>query len=131
MNDKKLIITGLVIFLIAVTFPVWYSLAAKGDFERSKLELPADKSKCVEEKAYMASNHMKLLYDWRETLVRENKKDYTSEASGEKFEKSLTRTCLGCHNDRDKFCNKCHTYADVYPTCWGCHVDPKKDVKND
>ncbi len=129
MNDKNLIITGLVIFLIALTFPVWYSLAAKGEFERSKLELPADESKCIEDKAFMTANHMKLLYDWRKMVVREGKELYTSKAHGEQYQISLTKTCLKCHTDRETFCNQCHTYADVNPTCWDCHVDPIKEVK--
>ncbi len=131
MNDKKIIVTGLVIFLIALTFPVWYSLAAKGEFDRSKLELPVDEKQCIEDKEFMTPNHMQLLLDWRETVVRESIREYTSKSTGKKYEMSLSRTCLNCHTDRDTFCNKCHTYADVHPTCWGCHVDPVKEVKND
>ena len=129
MNDKPVIIAGLIIFLVAATFPIWYTFAAGDAGPRQAVELPEGegKDKCVEDRAYMIGNHMKLLYDWRNAVVRDAKKTpYTSKASGEKHEMSLTKTCLKCHTDRDKFCNRCHDYADVKPNCWTCHVDLKE-----
>jgi hypothetical protein len=72
----------------------------------------------------MRANHMTMLDDWRHEVVREGKRDYKNEA-GKKFKKSLTLTCLDCHENKKKFCDKCHTYAGVKPYCWECHVDPK------
>jgi hypothetical protein len=36
---------------------------------------------------------------------------------------SLTGTCLGCHGAKRDFCDRCHEYASVQITCFGCHVD--------
>ena len=127
MNDKPVIIAGLVIFLVAATFPIWYTYGAGGAGPRPQPELPEGETKCVEDKAFMTGNHMKLLYEWRNAVVRDARKTpYKSEASGEQHEKSLTKTCLKCHTSRDTFCNPCHDYADVRPNCWTCHVDLKE-----
>jgi hypothetical protein len=38
---------------------------------------------------------------------------------------SLTGTCIkACHADKTVFCDRCHAYAGVTPTCWNCHVVP-------
>ncbi|MGD2121279.1 MAG: sulfate reduction electron transfer complex DsrMKJOP subunit DsrJ [Gemmatimonadota bacterium] len=127
MGDKGKILLGLAIFVIFVTFPFWSRLAAAGEPEvgRSELEYPDSSvaTACVEDSAWMAANHPRLLNEWRDDLVRFGDPDYVS-SSGETFNKSLTKTCLNCHEDRDAFCTRCHDYADVYPTCWECHVTP-------
>jgi hypothetical protein len=125
MNDKAIIIAGLVVFLAAVTLPVWLTPVAGGAGPRQLPELPAGETNCVEDKAYMTANHMQLLYEWRDAVVREGERLYASTSTGEQFEMSLTKTCLGCHTDREVFCNRCHDYADVRPVCWNCHVDPE------
>lgn len=125
MSDKGKIIAGLVIFLVLVTFPVWYTQAAGGAGARLQQELPVGETNCIEDKAYMTGNHMKLLYAWRKAVVREGGRYYTSQSTGEQHEISLTKTCLKCHTDRVAFCNRCHNYADVQPLCWNCHLDPK------
>ena len=118
MNDRPVIIAGLAIFLVAATFPVWYTYAAGGAGPRLLPEPPEGETKCVEDKAFMTGNHMKLLYDWRNAVVRDaSKTPYTSKASGEQHEMSLTKTCLKCHSSRETFCNRCHDYADVRPNC--------------
>jgi len=123
MRDKALAIVGLIIFLGAVTFPVWYTYAAGGAGPRPKPIAP--EGECVEDRAFMTANHMKLLFDWRDAVVRDGKNTYTSKAHGKTHQMSLTRTCMDCHADRETFCNRCHDYADVHPNCWKCHVDPK------
>jgi len=123
MNDKSKIIAGLVLFLVLVTFPMWYTGVAGGDVARPVPELPAGETNCVKDKSYMTANHMKLLDEWRDTVVREGRKDV--EIDGQSYEMSLTRTCLGCHTNKVTFCDRCHNYADVHPVCWNCHVEPK------
>jgi nitrate/TMAO reductase-like tetraheme cytochrome c subunit len=39
---------------------------------------------------------------------------------------SLSQTCLGCHSNKEKFCDSCHTYSGVKPNCWNCHVVPQE-----
>jgi hypothetical protein len=126
MGDKGKILFGLCIFVILVTFPFWSRLAAAGDSEAGRPELvyPADAIACVEDTPYMTVNHMNLLNEWRDDLVRNSDPEYTSFTTGETYLKSLTKTCLDCHESRDDFCTRCHDYADVQPTCWECHTTP-------
>jgi len=123
MREKGLIIVGLVFFLAVITFPAWYTSKA-GGAARLQPEPPAGESKCIEDKAYMNANHMKLLDEWRNEVVREGKNEYTSK-SGEKYVMSLTGTCMECHSNKEKFCDRCHNYANVQPRCWNCHNEPK------
>ena len=125
MNDKGLIIAGLAVFVAVAMFPVWYTLGLAEDASPPVLELPEDGSQCIEKTQWMIENHMKLLRQWRNAVVREGQKTYISEDFGDSHEMSLTKTCLKCHSDRETFCNRCHNYADVSPGCWNCHLDPK------
>lgn len=122
--SKGLITAGLVFFLVVATFPLWFSVTTGGSEPRPLPEPPEGESECVEAKEYMTGNHMQLLDEWRTDVVRLNKRFYESE-SGKSYKISLTGTCLKCHSDRDKFCNRCHDYANIEPNCWNCHVDPK------
>ncbi len=124
MSDKGVITAGLVVLVAVVTLPFWYAFAPTGDAAPPDLVLPTDGSQCVEDRAYMRANHMDLLNQWRNSVVREGGREYTSE-SGQRFEMSLTKTCLSCHDDRDAFCTKCHDYVNVEPLCWECHVVEK------
>lgn len=125
MGDKGKIIFGLSIFVILVTYPFWSPLAASGEPEggRPELEMPANETACIEETSYMTANHMDLLNQWRDELVRDGNPEYTA-TDGKTYLKSLTKTCLSCHEDKDAFCTRCHDYADVQPTCWQCHTTP-------
>ena len=128
MNDKPIIIAGLVIALVVLTSPIWYSLAAGEPGDRPELALP--EGKCVESVDYMLGHHMDLLEEWRNEVVREGNTEKYKSSSGE-YEKSLTNTCLlQCHvtqtTSQADFCGKCHEYADVHPTCWDCHVENPK-----
>ena len=123
MNDMGKVIVGLAVFLALSAYPFWHALTASEQSTPPELELPTDSSRCVEDTAYMTANHMDLLNQWRDAVVRDGERDYTS-TSGERYEMSLTKTCMGCHDDRGAFCTRCHDYADVQPQCWNCHVEP-------
>ncbi len=127
MRDRGKILFGLALFVILVTFPFWSRLAAagEGDLGRPELEYPdpAKATECVEATTYMTANHMNLLNDWRNAVVREGAVEYTA-STGRTYQMSLTKTCLNCHENRDNFCTRCHDYADVTPTCWECHTTP-------
>lgn len=127
MNSKGKIVAGLIVLLVVATFPIWYTLAVGGSSARPEVELPADQSQCVEDREYMTSYHMDLLDQWRNAVVREGGQTYTSRASGQTYEMSLTRTCMDCHTDRVSFCDRCHGYVDVQPYCWNCHVEPERN----
>ena len=93
---------------------------------------------CVQDD--MAASHMTLLKGWREDVVRQA--DRTKiDINGKEYHKSLTKCCMQCHTSRERFCGRCHEYANVLPLpplreftsaqrairCWNCHVQPKED----
>jgi len=126
MYDSGKVIAGLVIFVVLLTFPFWYNLGKAAPAPEPKLSEKAKAAKeCVEPKAYMTAEHMQILNQWRDTVVRNAQRVYVS-SSGKTFEMSLSNTCLDCHTDKAEFCDKCHNYAAVTPYCWDCHVDPKE-----
>jgi len=125
MRDKGKIMIGLVIFLILITFPVWYNVAKGKATYVPELQKPATATECVRDTEYMTANHMDLLNQWRDLVVREGKR-MDVDMHGNPVEMSLTRTCLDCHSDKAEFCDKCHDYMSVDPYCWDCHVDPKE-----
>jgi hypothetical protein len=128
MNDKPRIFVGLAIALVVLTFPYWYALAAGHHEPRPELKLPAG-GQCVRATKWMRAHHMDLLNQWRDEVVRQGAST-PIEVNGHQVHKSLTRGCMSCHVDRGNFCTKCHTYANVRPVCWDCHVEPER-VLND
>ncbi len=123
MHDSAKIITGLVIFLVLVTFPFWFSRAAGKAGYMPEPELPANQDSCVESAEYMRPYHMDLLNQWRDAVVRDGNRIYVS-SKGERFEMSLSNTCMSCHVSKVNFCDQCHNYVGVSPYCWDCHVAP-------
>jgi hypothetical protein len=125
--DKGMVITGLVIFLVLVTFPFWYNLGKAAPAPEVKLTAKAKAAKeCIRSTAFMKAEHMQLLDVWRDTVVRDSKRMYTN-PEGKTFNMSLSNTCLDCHSNKADFCDKCHNYASVDPYCWDCHVDNPKE----
>lgn len=51
---------------------------------------------------------------------------YYQTSRGEKVYMSLQTTCLDCHSNKTKFCDRCHNYLGVTPFCWDCHVAPEE-----
>ena len=120
MSDKPVVIGGLVVVVVALTFPFWYTLAAGNPGSPPDPETP--EGRCVRDTDYMKAHHMDLLDEWRDEVVRENNSEPVS-IDGKTYPKSLTRGCLSCHGSRQQFCQECHSYANVEPTCWECHVE--------
>ena len=121
MKEKILIFSGLVVFLLGATFPFWQSIDPD-DFPKVAMETKGDQ--CVAPAEYMRKNHMLLLNNWKDSVVRDGERFHIM-PDGNRVEKSLTKTCLGCHVSKKQFCEECHTYASVKPYCWECHVVPK------
>ena len=121
MNEKILIFSVLVVFLLGASFPFWQSIDPD-DFPKVAMETKGEQ--CVAPAEYMRKNHMLLLNNWRDSVVRDGERFHIM-PDGSRVEKSLTKTCLGCHVSKKQFCEECHTYASVKPYCWECHVVPK------
>lgn len=133
MYDKGKIMTGIIIGVFLLTFPLWYNLAlGKAKKPDPKIDtpviqkLPEKERKCVETKEYMRANHMALLNDWRNSVVREASRVYVG-LDEKEYDISLQNTCINCHSNKSKFCDECHNYAAVTPYCWTCHIEPKKE----
>ncbi len=86
MYDGGKVITGIIILLALVAFPFLYNIVSYNVGKASKVpepkvdtpeiqRLPEKERVCVEPKEYMRDNHMKLLNDWRDWVVREGSRD--------------------------------------------------------
>ncbi|MFP4039772.1 MAG: sulfate reduction electron transfer complex DsrMKJOP subunit DsrJ [Desulfosudaceae bacterium] len=121
MKNKGVIIIVLILFFVIVTVPLWWNIGSEAEAPEPELTEKAKKAeKCVEATEFMTTEHMNLLDQWRERVVRDAERVYVN-SEGESFDMSLTNTCLDCHSNYSDFCNKCHTYASVRPYCWDCH----------
>jgi hypothetical protein len=126
MYDASKIVAGLAVFVVLATSPLWYNAISAAPPDAPELQQPPNGStECVEATEYMRANHMDLLDQWRDTVVREDVRTYTSEA-GKDYTMSLSDTCLDCHSNKEQFCDACHTYSAVAPYCWDCHVIPEE-----
>lgn len=118
------IIAFAALFCLAVLSPFIVNLANAAPAPETSLDTPAinaqQTKECVASTEYMKDNHMQLLDEWRNDVMRDGSREYES-ASGQVYEKSLDGTCLECHSNREEFCDSCHDYASVDPYCWGCH----------
>jgi hypothetical protein len=129
MYDAGKIITGLVIFVGIVTYPIWGSLGGSVNMPEPEIKKSGT---CVESAEYMRANHMQILNEWRDNVVRENDRFYVSHQYGTKFDKSLSSagktSCTSCHSNKEEFCDSCHDYVAVTPYCWECHIEPKEEI---
>ena len=129
LYDKCKIFAGLIIFLVFMTFPFWYNLGKAAPAPKPLLTKEALAAKvCISSAEFMRAEHMQILNDWRNIVVRDGQRIYTN-SSGKKFEMSLSNTCLECHANKAEFCDRCHNYASVTPYCWDCHIDNPKEMK--
>ena len=129
LYDKGKIVPGLVIFLIFITFPFWYNMGKAAPAPKPLLAKEALAAKeCVRSAEFMKAEHMQVLNDWRNTVVRDGQRVYIN-SSGKEFEMSLSNSCLDCHTNKTEFCDRCHNYASVTPYCWDCHIDNPKEMK--
>jgi hypothetical protein len=127
MKDKWIIIVGIGIFLIILTFPFWYNRGKAAPAPELILTDEAKAAKaCVRSTEYMTTEHMKLLDIWRHAVVRNAERIYVN-SKGKEFTMSLSNTCLDCHSNKAEFCDRCHDYASVRPYCWDCHIDNPKE----
>ena len=134
MSDKLKVLAGLLIFVGLVASPF---LLNTGNAKPAPEIVISDTAKakangkCVADADWMRANHMQKLDEWRDTVVREGKRIEVAE-NGMEFNMSLSsgpNSCLGCHDNKAEFCDRCHDYVAVDAYCWECHVDPTKENK--
>lgn len=125
---RNAIVVGLIVFIALLVLPLAPNLGKAVPIPKPKLDTPAIQKlaqkdrKCILPTDYMRANHMQLLDDWRVQVVRDGKRDFTL-PDGKKITASLQLTCLECHSNKTEFCDSCHNYVAVTPTCWGCHLE--------
>ena len=134
--DGGKIFLGLLVFVALATFPFTFNMVmGKGTkAPEPKTDTPAiqewekanGKKECVESKEFMRTEHMQLLNNWRDSVVRDYNRGYKSTTSGKRFTMSLQNGCMSCHTNKKKFCDECHTYMSVKPYCWDCHIQPEE-----
>jgi hypothetical protein len=129
MYNKGTIIPGLIIFVLIVTFPIWFNGLKAGSLPKPELP-PGGEKKCVESVEYMRANHMQLLNEWRDNVLRDGNRTVVT-VEGKDYRKGLQMACMQCHSNKEKFCDSCHTYAAVKPYCWDCHLSPKEAVSKE
>ncbi len=133
MHDSGKILIGLIIFILIATIPITYNIFAKRycEVETHDLEiLPKAGKECVRPVDYMRPNHMDLLNEWRDDVVRQGDR-FTMGPNGLQIEKSLSNTCMDCHSNKENFCDRCHNYLSVSPYCWDCHLMPSELVETE
>jgi len=130
MYNGGKIITGLIIFVGLAATPFFYNSGKTSVTPEPSIDTPAiqqlAEKQCVEPREFMKANHMQLLNDWRDSAVRDGSRIYVN-SQGKQFTISLQNTCMHCHSNKAEFCDKCHTYANVKPYCWNCHIAPKEN----
>ncbi len=123
MYNKRTIIPGLAIFVLFVTFPLWFNAFSTASTV-PKTELPPGGEKqCVASASEMRASHMALLNEWRDEVLRDGGRIAVT-VNGKEYRKGLQMACMQCHTNKEKFCDSCHEYVSVTPYCWDCHLTP-------
>jgi hypothetical protein len=132
--NKGPVFLGIAVFLALALFPFYNNIGKTNKKPDPKTDTPEiieyeklnGKKECVESKAFMRGEHMVLLNDWRDGVVRDAYRVYKSTATGKPFNMSIQNGCMKCHSSKKKFCDECHNYMAVKPFCWDCHIQPKE-----
>ena len=138
LYDVGKIFIGILVFAAIAAFPFYYNIGKVNAKPEPKFDTPAiqewekqyGKKECVESKEFMRAEHMQLLNNWRDAVVRQDNRGYISDANHKRFNMSLQNGCMNCHSNKKKFCDECHTYMSVTPYCWDCHIQPKEKEEN-
>ncbi len=124
MSKSLKVIIGVLILIGLFSIPFWYNAGQQVESPEISLDTPEiqalEVKECIEDTEYMRANHMKLLSDWRTSVVRDGDRIYVA-SDGQEYQKCIQTTCLHCHSNREEFCNACHSFAGIEPNCWDCH----------
>lgn len=127
MYGSGRIIPSLIIFVGLMTFAIWYN-AGRAQ-QPPELVKPTEYRECVRDAQYMRESHMVLLHEWRDDILRKSGPRSGVTANGLRYERSLQKGCMSCHDNKERFCDECHNYAAVTPNCWACHLEPTKEAR--
>ncbi len=107
-----------IVLIVFILSPFGYSVISRVASTTDQAELFLERpdpqyENCVRDTEYMRYHHWELLSEVREKAVR----------YGDRDDPGL-RGCKDCHTSRERFCNRCHDAASVWPDCFGCHYYP-------
>jgi len=136
--NKGPVFLGIAVFLALALFPFYNNFGKTNKKPEPKTDTPAimeyeklnGKKECIESKEYMRAEHMQILNQWRDSVVRDYNRGYISDSNHKRFDMSLQNGCMKCHSNKKKFCDECHNYLAVKPYCWDCHIAPKEETKS-
>jgi hypothetical protein len=136
--NKGPVFLGILVFLALALFPFYNNFGKTNKKPEPKTDTPAimeyeklnGKKECIESKEYMRAEHMQILNQWRDSVVRDYNRGYISDSNHKRFDMSLQNGCMKCHSNKKKFCDECHNYLAVKPYCWDCHIAPKEETKS-
>ncbi|MCX8038205.1 MAG: sulfate reduction electron transfer complex DsrMKJOP subunit DsrJ [Candidatus Sumerlaeia bacterium] len=136
LYNGMVIVPGLLIFLAAVTFPFWIGKVRAGEIKTFQSRPAPAGITCVLPKKQMREQHMALLKQWRDQVVREGDHTPVKLVNGQTMELSLTNGCMKCHAKEDcgpyrahaTYCVDCHDYVGIRVDCWTCHIDPMPQI---
>lgn len=123
MYNKVTIIPGLIIFVLFVTFPLWFNAFSTASTVPKPELPPGGEKQCVASATEMRASHMALLDEWRDEVLRDGGRISVT-VGGKEYRKGLQMACMQCHTNKEKFCDSCHEYVSVTPYCWDCHLTP-------
>jgi len=123
MYNKRTIIPGLAIFVLFVTFPLWFNAFSTASTVPKPELPPGGEKQCVASATEMRASHMALLNEWRDEVLRDGDRIAVT-VDGKEYRKGLQMACMQCHTNKEKFCDSCHEYVSVTPYCWDCHLTP-------
>jgi hypothetical protein len=101
--------------------PFWWNALRGMKQKAPEPEKPAVGKECVLPAADMRKNHMTLLFQWRDDVVRKGDRTPVT-IGGRKYGKSLSGSCLACHTKKENFCDRCHNSLASGPACFDCHI---------
>ena len=122
MYDGGKILTGLGAFIAVALLPFWLG-PHSASVPKPEPKIVTQAKECVEPAALMRATHMDLLNRWRNAVVRDGERT-TKAVGGRVVQMNLSEGCMKCHPNKSEFCDRCHNYLAVSPTCWECHVEP-------
>ena len=136
--NKGPVFLGILVFLALALFPFYNNFGKTNKKPEPKTDTPAimeyeklnGKKECIESKEYMRAEHMQILNQWRDSVVRDYNRGYISDSNHQRWNMSLQNECMRCHSNKKKFCDECHNYLAVKPYCWDCHIAPKEDTQS-
>jgi len=111
---------GVTFALALMTLPLLFALVGFSTrlvAQTPWLEPPRPNTTCILPREQMRYQHMIHLKALRDRVVRQGQRADLAGAQPQGMS-----SCRTCHAQRERFCDRCHEQAGVWPDCFGCHA---------